>query len=72
MHSSQRIKVDVSVLVDDLRFSLGEWINVIGYLGKDDLTGSWIVNAIMVWNITPGFNLIHYESTVKSRMEAII
>ena len=72
VHSGQRVQVDVSLLVDDLRFNLGEWINVIGYLEKDELGGSWIVKAIMVWNVTPGFNLTQYEDVVKSRMEAVI
>lgn len=69
-HSGQRVQVDVSILVDDLRFNLGEWMNVIGYLEKDD--EEWMVKGIMVWPVTPGFNLIHYENTVNSRMETTI
>jgi hypothetical protein len=72
VHSGHRVRVEVSLLVDDLRFSLGEWINVIGYLENEESGESWIVKAIMVWNVTPGFNLIQYENVVKSRMEAII
>lgn len=72
MHSGHRVRVEVSLLVDDLRFSLGEWINVIGYLENEESGESWIVKAIMVWNVTPGFNLVQYENVVKSRMEAII
>ena len=70
VHSGQRVQVDVSILVDDLRFNLGEWMNVIGYLEKDD--GEWMVKGIMVWPVSPGFNLTHYENTVNSRMETTI
>lgn len=72
VHSGQKVQVDVSLLVDDLRFSPGEWINVIGYLENEEPGESWIVKAIMVWNVSPGFNLSQYEDVVKSRMEAII
>jgi hypothetical protein len=72
VHSGHRVRVEVSLLFDDLRFSLGEWINVIGYLENEESGESWIVKAIMVWNVTPGFNLIQYENVIKSRMEAII
>lgn len=74
-HSGRRVQVDVSILVDDLRFNLGEWINVIGYLeereGETRANGEWIVKGIMVWPVSPGFNLIQYENTVESRMETI-
>jgi Telomere capping, CST complex subunit len=61
--------VDVSILVDSLRFSLGDWVNVIGWLesGQKD-EPNWIVRAIMVWPVTPGFSLIEYEDVVKSRI----
>lgn len=70
VHSGQKVQVDVSILVDDLRFNLGEWVNVIGYLEEDD--EEWMVKGVMVWPVTPGFNLIHYENTVNSRMETSI
>ena len=72
VNSGQTVQVDVSLLVDDLRFSIGEWINVIGYLEKDEQGKYWLVRAIMVWNVSPGFNLLQYEDVVKSRMEAMI
>jgi hypothetical protein len=63
------VQVDISLLVDDLRLTSGEWINVIGYLEQD--VKGWIIRGIMVWGVTPGFNLVHYENTVKARMENI-
>ena len=71
IHSTQRVKVDVSLLVDDLRFTQGEWINVIGYLEEENelpLT----VKGIMVWGVSPGFDLLAYEDSVAKRMEATL
>jgi hypothetical protein len=72
VHCAQSLQVDVSLLVDDLRFSLAEWINVIGYLEQTETGPSqWIVKAVVAWGVSPGFNLIEYENTVKLRMEAV-
>jgi hypothetical protein len=71
VHSSYKVQVDVSPLVGDLRFSLGDWINVVGYLEKSE-TGEWTVKAVMAWPVTPGFNLTQYEDAVKSRMETTV
>jgi Telomere capping, CST complex subunit len=72
VHCSHCLQVDVSLLVDDLRFSLAEWVNVIGYLEQTETVPSqWIVKAVMIWGVSPGFNLIEYENAVKSRMEAV-
>src|ERR1700733_2435916 len=63
-HSGKGVGVDVSLLVDDLRFTMGQWLNVIGYLehipnrgGGGRGGGEWLVKAIMVWPVSPGFNL---------------
>jgi hypothetical protein len=68
IHSGKKVLVDVSLLVDDLRFNLGDWVNVMGYLEKDASGSNWIVKAIMVWRVSPGFNLVDYEETVKPRI----
>jgi hypothetical protein len=70
IHSGQRIKVDVSLLVDDLRFSQGEYINVIGYL--EQLDSKWIVRGVMVWPVPPTFNLLNYENAVKARIQTVL
>jgi len=70
VHSTQRVRVDVSLLVDDLRFTLGEWIHVIGYL--EEIEPVIMVKAIMVWGVTPGFDLSAYEESVTARMETIL
>jgi len=72
-HSGKEVAVDVSLLVDDLRFTLGQWLNVIGYLEQPTPHagggGGWLVKAIMVWPVSPGFNLVQYEKVVASRIE---
>lgn len=68
VHSAYRVQVDLSILINDLFFSLGDWINVVGYLEEAE-QGAWNVKAVMVWPVSPGFNLIQYEDTIKSRME---
>ena len=70
IHSTQRVKVDVSLLVDDLRFTQGEWINVIGYL--EEYEHHFMVKGIMVWGVSPGFDLLAYEDSVAKRMEATL
>ena len=62
------MNVDVSLLVDDLRFTSGQWVNVIGYVEQDG--GGWIVRAVMVWATSPGFNLVQYEKVVGLRMQS--
>ena len=76
-HSGKGVGVDISLLVDDLRFTMGQWLNVIGYLEEIPTTGGgsgggggeWLVKAITVWPVSPGFNLTQYEKSVASRME---
>jgi len=70
IHSMQSVHVDVSLLINDLRFSKGEWLNIIGYL--ENISSKWIVKAIMAWPVSPGFNLTHYENTVKLRMQSTV
>ena len=69
IHGMHAVNVDVSLLVDDLRFTLGEWVNVIGYVEQQDGEG-WIVRAVMVWATSPGFNLVQYENVVGLRMQS--
>jgi len=69
-HNDKSMRVDVSILVDDLRFNLGDWINVIGYHERDG-GQTWIVRGVMVWPVPPGFDLVHYENAVKARTETI-
>lgn len=64
------MRVDVSLLVDDLRLLDGEWVNVIGYLEETDPT--LLLKGIMVWGVSAGFNLSKYEDSVAARMEAIL
>jgi hypothetical protein len=71
IHSTQRVTVDVSLLVEDLRFTQGEWINVIGYL-EEEYEQSVMVKGIMVWGVSPGFDLLAYEDSVTKRMEATL
>ena len=70
-HSGKGVGVDISLLVDDLRFTMGQWLNVIGYLEEIPTRGGgeWLVKAITVWPVSPGFNLTQYEKAVASRME---
>jgi len=70
-HSGKAVGVDVSLLVDGLRFTLGQWLNVIGYVEQLPTggRGEWLVRAIMVWPVSPGFNLAQYEKVMESRME---
>jgi hypothetical protein len=67
IHSGHRVNVDISLLVDDLRFTQGEYLNVIGYL--EQLNPKWIVRGIMIWPVPATFNLLHYENAVKSRTQ---
>jgi hypothetical protein len=71
IHSTQRVKVDVSLVVDDLRFTQGEWLNVIGYL-EEEYELPFIVKGMMVWGVSPGFDLLAYEDSVAKRMEATL
>jgi hypothetical protein len=73
VHCSQSVQVDVSLLVEGLCFSTGEWVNVIGYLEQTQTGKStqWVIKAVMVWIVSPGFDLIQYENTVKSRTQTI-
>ena len=68
--STHSVRVDVSLLVSDLRFGKGEWLNVIGYL--ENIDSQWIIKAIMAWPVSPGFNLTHYENTVNLRMQSTV
>ena len=70
VHSTHSVRVDVSLLVSDLRFGKGEWLNVIGYL--ENIDSQWIIKAIMAWPVSPGFNLTHYENTVNLRMQSTV
>ena len=70
VHLQVGVRVDVSILADDLRFTLGQWIHVMGYLEQPPTnTAEWIVNAIMAWPVTDGFDLVQYEQTVQLRMQ---
>jgi Telomere capping, CST complex subunit len=69
-HSTHSVRVDVSLLVSDLRLGKGEWLNVIGYL--ENIDSQWIIKAIMAWPVSPGFNLTHYENTVNLRMQSTV
>ena len=69
IHGMHAVNVDISLLVDYLRFALGEWVNVIGYVEQQDGEG-WIVRAVMVWATSPGFNLVQYENVVGLRMQS--
>ena len=73
VHCSQSVQVDVSLLVEGLRFATGEWLNVIGYLEhiQTEKSTQYVVKAVMVLGVSPGFDLIQYENTVKSRTQAI-
>jgi len=73
-HLGSVVGVDISMLVEDLRFTRGEWVNVIGYLERLSTSEGgteWLVKGIMVWPVSPGFNLAQYEKVVLSRMETI-
>jgi hypothetical protein len=64
----------VSLLASDLRFIPGDWINIIGYLEKEESAQiqAWTVKAIMAWKVTPGFDLNKYEEVVNQRMSSIL
>ena len=73
VHACVRIDVDVTILVDDLRLTLGEWVNVIGYVEESpSRPNESIVKAIMVWPVTPSFNLAQYEHAVSVRMQSSV
>ena len=73
-HMGKGVGVDVSLLVEDLRFTRGDWLNIVGYLEQPATQGrerEWLVRGVMVWPVSPGFNFAQYEKVVLSRMETI-
>ena len=73
-HMGKGVGVDVSLLVEDLRFTRGDWLNIVGYLEQlatQEAGREWLVRGVMVWPVSPGFNIAQYEKVVLSRMENI-
>jgi Telomere capping, CST complex subunit len=69
-HDSKSVRVDVSVLVDDLVLISGQWVNVIGYYETDST--NWIVRAVLLWPVPPTFNLPAYETALQARTSIIL
>ncbi|KAG4303802.1 hypothetical protein PORY_002800 [Pneumocystis oryctolagi] len=82
-HSTCAIEVDVSLLLSNLRFDIGDWVFVIGIIEQVSINMSckhfshsrylhilegYILRAIIFWNAR-NIDIDRYEKVVKKRLE---
>ncbi|CCJ29580.1 unnamed protein product [Pneumocystis jirovecii] len=83
-HSACAIEVDISLLISNLRFNIGDWVFVIGIIDQVSINMSWkdfscsryfriiegyILRAIIFWN-AGNIDIDKYEKVVKKRLES--
>lgn len=82
-HSAYAIEVDISLLLSNLRFDVGDWVFVIGMIEQVSINVSWkkfsrskrmrmiegyILRAILFWN-AGNIDVDKYERVVRKRLE---
>ncbi|QSL65895.1 hypothetical protein MERGE_000176 [Pneumocystis wakefieldiae] len=82
-HSTYAIEVDVSFLLSNLRFDIGDWVFVIGIIEQVSINMSWkrfslskrmciiegyVLKAVLFWS-AGNIDVDKYERVVRKRLE---